>query len=122
MLIPSPKVATYDLQPEMSAYLVTDEVVERIRSGKYDVIILNYANCDMVGHTGVFEAAVKAVETVDACLGRMLAAIEEMGGRAFVTADHGNADRMTDEEGKPFTAHTTNPVPFIAVGFPRGQS
>ena len=74
----------------------------------------------MVGHTGVFEAAVKAVETVDACLGRMLAAIEEMGGRAFVTADHGNADRMTDEEGKPFTAHTTNPVPFIAVGFPEG--
>ena len=74
----------------------------------------------MVGHTGVFEAAVKAVETVDTCLGRMLAAIEEMGGRAFVTADHGNADRMTDEEGKPFTAHTTNPVPFIAVGFPEG--
>ena len=120
VLIPSPKVATYDMQPEMSAYLVTDEVVERIKSGKYDVIILNYANCDMVGHTGVFEAAVKAVETVDACLGRMLAAIEEMGGRAFVTADHGNADRMTDEEGKPFTAHTTNPVPFIAVGFPEG--
>ena len=120
VLIPSPKVATYDMQPEMSAYLVTDEVVERIKSGKYDVIILNYANCDMVGHTGVFEAAVKAVETVDTCLGRMLAAIEEMGGRAFVTADHGNADRMTDEEGKPFTAHTTNPVPFIAVGFPEG--
>ena len=119
-LIPSPKVATYDLQPEMSAYLVTDEVVKRIRSGKYDVIILNYANCDMVGHTGVFEAAVKAVEAVDTCLGRMLAAIEEMGGRAFVTADHGNADMMTDEEGNPFTAHTTNPVPFIAVGFPEG--
>ncbi len=119
-LIPSPKVATYDMQPEMSAYLVTDEVVKRIKSGKYDVIILNYANCDMVGHTGVFEAAVKAVETVDTCLGRMLAAIEEMGGRAFVTADHGNADMMTDEEGKPFTAHTTNPVPFIAVGFPEG--
>ena len=119
-LIPSPKVATYDLQPEMSAYLVTDEVVKRIKSGKYDVIILNYANCDMVGHTGVFEAAVKAVEAVDTCLGRMLAAIEEMGGRAFVTADHGNADMMTDEEGNPFTAHTTNPVPFIAVGFPEG--
>ena len=119
-LIPSPKVATYDMQPEMSAYLVTDEVVKRIKSGKYDVIILNYANCDMVGHTGVFEAAVKAVEAVDTCLGRMLAAIEEMGGRAFVTADHGNADMMTDEEGKPFTAHTTNPVPFIAVGFPEG--
>ena len=119
-LIPSPKVATYDLQPEMSACLVTDEVVKRIRSGKYDVIILNYANCDMVGHTGVFEAAVKAVEAVDTCLGRTLAAIEEMGGRAFVTADHGNADRMTDEHGEPFTAHTTNPVPFIAVGFPEG--
>ncbi len=119
-LIPSPKVATYDMQPEMSAYLVTDEVVKRIKSGKYDVIILNYANCDMVGHTGVFEAAVKAVEAVDTCLGRMLAAIEEMGGRAFVTADHGNADMMTDEEGNPFTAHTTNPVPFIAVGFPEG--
>lgn len=119
-LIPSPKVATYDLQPEMSAYLVTDEVVKRIRSGKYDVIILNYANCDMVGHTGVFEAAVKAVEAVDTCLGRTLAAIEEMGGRAFVTADHGNADMMTDEDGNPFTAHTTNPVPFIAVGFPEG--
>ena len=119
-LIPSPKVATYDLQPEMSACLVTDEVVKRIRSGKYDVIILNYANCDMVGHTGVFEAAVKAVEAVDTCLGRTLAAIGEMGGRAFVTADHGNADRMTDEHGEPFTAHTTNPVPFIAVGFPEG--
>ena len=119
-LIPSPKVATYDLQPEMSAYLVTDEVVKRIRSGKYDVIILNYANCDMVGHTGVFEAAVKAVEAVDTCLGRTLAAIEEMGGRVFVTADHGNADMMTDEQGNPFTAHTTNPVPFIAVGFPEG--
>ena len=119
-LIPSPKVATYDLQPEMSACLVTDEVVKRIQSGRYDVIILNYANCDMVGHTGVFEAAVKAVEAVDTCLGRTLAAIEEMGGRAFVTADHGNADRMTDEHGEPFTAHTTNPVPFIAVGFPEG--
>ena len=84
------------------------------------MIILNYANCDMVGHTGVFEAAVKAVEAVDTCLGRTLAAIGEMGGRAFVTADHGNADRMTDEHGEPFTAHTTNPVPFIAVGFPEG--
>ena len=116
-LIPSPKVATYDLQPEMSACLVTDEVVKRIRSGKYDVIILNYANCDMVGHTGVFEAAVKAVEAVDTCLGRLLAALEKAGGRAFLTADHGNADQMADENGAPFTAHTTNPVPFVAIGF-----
>ena len=116
-LIPSPKVATYDLQPEMSAYAVTDEAVRRIESGRYDVIILNYANCDMVGHTGVFEAAVKAVEAVDTCLGRLLAALEKAGGRAFLTADHGNADQMADENGAPFTAHTTNPVPFVAIGF-----
>ena len=115
-LIPSPKVATYDLQPEMSAFEVTDEVIGRLESGKYDVIILNYANCDMVGHTGVFEAAVKAVETVDQCVGRMVAKIQELGGAALITADHGNADQMWDEEGKPFTAHTTNPVPFVAVG------
>ena len=117
VLIPSPKVATYDLQPEMSAYAVTDEAVRRIESGRYDVIILNYANCDMVGHTGVFEAAVKAVEAVDTCLGRLLAALEKAGGRAFLTADHGNADQMSDENGAPFTAHTTNPVPFVAIGF-----
>ena len=117
VLIPSPKVATYDLQPEMSAYAVTDEAVRRIESGRYDVIILNYANCDMVGHTGVFEAAVKAVEAVDNCLGRLLAALEKAGGRAFLTADHGNADQMADENGAPFTAHTTNPVPFVAIGF-----
>ena len=117
VLIPSPKVATYDLQPEMSAYAVTDEAVRRIESGRYDVIILNYANCDMVGHTGVFEAAVKAVEAVDTCLGRLLAALEKAGGRAFLTADHGNADQMADENGAPFTAHTTNPVPFVAIGF-----
>ena len=117
VLIPSPKVATYDLQPEMSAYAVTDEAVRRIESGRYDVIILNYANCDMVGHTGVFEAAVKAVEAVDTCLGRLLAALEKAGGRAFLTADHGNADQMSDENGAPFTAHTTNPVPFAAIGF-----
>ena len=115
-LIPSPKVATYDLKPEMSAFEVTDEVIGRLESGKYDVIILNYANCDMVGHTGVFEAAVKAVETVDQCVGRMVAKIQELGGAALITADHGNADQMWDEEGKPFTAHTTNPVPFVAVG------
>ncbi|MBP3465799.1 MAG: 2,3-bisphosphoglycerate-independent phosphoglycerate mutase [Angelakisella sp.] len=117
VLIPSPKVATYDLQPEMSAYAVTDEAVRRIENGRYDVIILNYANCDMVGHTGVFEAAVKAVEAVDTCLGRLLAALEKAGGRAFLTADHGNADQMADENGAPFTAHTTNPVPFVAIGF-----
>ena len=117
VLIPSPKVVTYDLQPEMSAYAVTDEAVRRIESGRYDVIILNYANCDMVGHTGVFEAAVKAVEAVDTCLGRLLAALEKAGGRAFLTADHGNADQMADENGAPFTAHTTNPVPFVAIGF-----
>ena len=115
-LIPSPKVATYDLKPEMSAFEVTDEVIGRLESGKYDVIILNFANCDMVGHTGVFEAAVKAVETVDQCVGRMVAKIQELGGAALITADHGNADQMWDEEGKPFTAHTTNPVPFVAVG------
>lgn len=114
-LIPSPKVATYDLQPEMSAYLVTDEVVKRIESGKYDVIILNYANCDMVGHTGVFDAAKKAVEAVDTCVGRMVDAILKMDGKALLTADHGNADQMYEEDGSPFTAHTTNPVPFVAI-------
>ena len=120
-LIPSPKVATYDLKPEMSAFEVTDEVIARLDSGKYDVIILNFANCDMVGHTGVFEAAVKAVETVDACVGRMVAKVQEMGGAALITADHGNADQMWDGEKKPFTAHTTNPVPFVAVGTGAGS-
>ena len=116
-LVASPKVATYDLQPEMSAYEVCDKCVERIKSGKYDVIILNYANCDMVGHTGVFEAAVKAVETVDECVGRTVDAIREMGGIALITADHGNAEQMLQEDGmSPFTAHTTNLVPFCIVG------
>ena len=116
-LVASPKVATYDLQPEMSAYEVCDKCVERIKSGKYDVIILNYANCDMVGHTGMFEAAVKAVETVDECVGRTVDAIREMGGIALITADHGNAEQMLQEDGKsPFTAHTTNLVPFCIVG------
>ena len=116
-LINSPKVATYDLKPEMSAYEVTDEVVKRIDSGEYDVIILNFANCDMVGHTGVFDAAVKAVEAVDECLGRVIDAIERQGGVALVTADHGNADQMIDyETGEPFTAHTTNVVPLILIG------
>ena len=117
-LIHSPKVATYDLQPEMSAYQVCDEVVSRIKSGKYDVIILNYANCDMVGHTGVFEAAVKAVEAVDECVGRTVEATLAMGGTAFITADHGNADKMLEPDGSPFTAHTTNLVPFCVVGTP----
>lgn len=115
-LIPSPKVATYDLKPEMSAYEVCDEVVSRINSGKYDVIILNYANCDMVGHTGVFEAAVAAVEAVDTCVGKTVDAILSQGGAALITADHGNADQMYEPDGSPFTAHTTNPVPLIGVG------
>ncbi|MBE6830017.1 MAG: 2,3-bisphosphoglycerate-independent phosphoglycerate mutase [Ruminococcaceae bacterium] len=118
VLIHSPKVATYDLQPEMSAYEVTDALVERIKSGKYGVIILNFANCDMVGHTGIFSAAKAAVEAVDACVGRVVHAISEMGGVALITADHGNADKMYEEDGSPFTAHTTNPVPFCVVGYP----
>ena len=97
----------------MSAYEVTDKVVEAILSKKFDTIILNYANCDMVGHTGVISAAVKAVETVDACVGRCIEALNKVGGVALITADHGNAEKMLDENGKPFTAHTTNPVPVI---------
>ena len=117
ILVPSPKVATYDLQPEMSAVEVTDKVVEAIKSGKYDFIILNYANGDMVGHTGVQAAAEKAVSTVDTCVGRFVEAIREMGGVVCITADHGNAEMMVDpESGAPFTAHTTNPVPFVVVG------
>ena len=116
VLVPSPKVATYDLQPEMSAAEVTEQAVDRIRSGEYDVIILNFANCDMVGHTGVFNAAVKAVETVDTCVGEIVRATAEMGGISMVTADHGNAEKMLDEKGAPHTAHTTNLVPFIVVG------
>ncbi len=116
-LINSPKVATYDLQPEMSAYLVADECVKRIESGKYDVIILNFANCDMVGHTGVFEAAVKAVEAVDECAGKVIDAVLAAGGKVLLTADHGNADKMYDPDPEhPFTAHTTNPVPFLVAG------
>jgi 2,3-bisphosphoglycerate-independent phosphoglycerate mutase len=114
ILIPSPKVATYDLQPEMSAIPVTDTLVESILSQRYDVIIINYANSDMVGHTGVLEAAIKAVETVDACVGRAYEAICAVDGQLFICADHGNSDKMIDEITKePFTAHTTNPVPFI---------
>lgn len=117
ILVKSPAVATYDLQPEMSAYEVTDKLVPAIKSGKYDMIILNFANCDMVGHTGVFEAAVKAVEAVDECVGRVVDAIREMDGVALITADHGNADKMVDDDGEPFTAHTTNPVPFCVIGY-----
>ncbi len=116
ILVNSPKVATYDLQPEMSACEVCDKVCEAIESGKYDVIILNFANCDMVGHTGFFDAAVKAVETVDACVGRVQDSTLKMGGVMLLTADHGNADKMLDTDSSPFTAHTTNPVPFSVIG------
>lgn len=118
VLVNSPKVATYDLQPEMSAYEVTDKCVERILSGEYDMIILNFANCDMVGHTGVLDAAVKAVEAVDECVGKVTDAVAKMGGVSLITADHGNADKMIDTDGEPFTAHTTNLVPFCVVGYP----
>lgn len=116
ILVDSPKIATYDLQPSMSAPKVCENVTAAIESGKYDVIILNYANCDMVGHTGIFEAAVQAVETVDACVGKTVKAILGKGGLALITADHGNADKMYEDDGSPFTAHTTNPVPFILAG------
>ena len=117
ILVASPKVATYDMQPEMSAYEVTDKVVEAIKTGKYDAIILNFANCDMVGHTGVFDAAKAAVEAVDACVGKVAAAVKEMDGVMLITADHGNADKMLEEDGTAFTAHTTNPVPFVVCGY-----
>ncbi len=116
ILIKSPDVETFDMKPEMSAFEVCDAVVDAINSDKYDVIILNYANCDMVGHTGVFDAAVQAVEAVDTCVGRMVDAILAKGGAALITADHGNADKMMEPDGSPFTAHTTNPVPLIVVG------
>ncbi|MDY2902451.1 MAG: 2,3-bisphosphoglycerate-independent phosphoglycerate mutase [Bacilli bacterium] len=115
ILVHSPKVATYDLKPEMSAYEVCDKVLEAIKSEKYDTIILNFANCDLVGHTTVFDATVKAVETVDECLGKIVDAVQKVNGILLVTADHGNADKMLDENGKPFSAHSTNPVPFILV-------
>ena len=117
VLIPSPKeFATYDLIPEMSAREVADKCCDCILSGKYDVVVCNLANCDMVGHTGVREAAIKAVETVDECTGRIVRATSQMGGVTFITADHGNADCMYDADGNPNTAHTTNPVPLIIVG------
>jgi len=116
ILVKSPKVATYDLKPEMSAYEVCDKLVDAIKSEKYDVIIINFANPDMVGHTGVQEAAVKAVEAVDECVGRAVEAVKEVNGQMFICADHGNAEQLVDyENGEPFTAHTTNPVPFILV-------
>jgi 2,3-bisphosphoglycerate-independent phosphoglycerate mutase len=117
IMVPSPKVATYDLQPEMSAPELTDKVVAAINSGKYDLIVLNFANPDMVGHTGSLPAAIKAVETVDACLGRIADAIAKSGGALLATADHGNCELMRDPEtGGPHTAHTTNPVPIVLTG------
>ncbi|MDE5996487.1 MAG: 2,3-bisphosphoglycerate-independent phosphoglycerate mutase, partial [Eubacterium sp.] len=118
ILVDSPKISTFDLMPEMSAPEVSEKLNEAVRSGKYDVVIVNFANCDMVGHTGIIPAAVKAVETVDTCVGSLVEAVKEMDGVLFVTADHGNADKMLDENGEPFTAHTTNPVPFIVVNYP----
>lgn len=115
ILIPSPKVATYDLKPEMSAVEVTDKVVEKIQEGIYDVIILNYANPDMVGHTGVFEAAKAAIEALDVCVGRVVEALQQVGGQLILTADHGNADEMLDEEGNVITAHSLNPVPMLVL-------
>ena len=118
ILVNSPKVATYDLQPEMSAYEVADKLVEAIKSAKYDVIIVNFANPDMVGHTGIENAAVKAVEAVDECVGKAYDALMEVDGQMFICADHGNAEQLLDyETGAPFTAHTTNPVPFILVNY-----
>ena len=116
ILVKSPKVATYDLKPEMSAYEVCDKLVDAIKSDKYDVIIINFANPDMVGHTGVEDAAIKAIEAVDECVGKAVDAIKEVDGQMFICADHGNAEQLIDDEtGEPFTAHTTNPVPFILV-------
>ena len=116
ILVKSPKVATYDLQPEMSAFEVCDKLVNAIKSQEYDVIIINFANPDMVGHTGVEDAAIKAIEAVDACVGKTVEAIKEVNGQMFICADHGNAEQLVDyETGAPFTAHTTNPVPFILV-------
>jgi 2,3-bisphosphoglycerate-independent phosphoglycerate mutase len=116
LLVPSPKVPTYDLQPEMSAAGVTEEAVEHIRSGEYDLVIMNYANADMVGHTGVIEAAIKAVEAVDTGVGRVVEATLAVGGGLLITADHGNAEQLIEyDTGKPFTAHTTYPVPLYLV-------
>ncbi|MEW6621912.1 MAG: 2,3-bisphosphoglycerate-independent phosphoglycerate mutase [Bacillota bacterium] len=121
ILIPSSKVATYDLQPQMKAYEITDTLIEKINEGQQDVIIVNYANPDMVGHTGVFEAAVQALEVVDECIGKVVEAVLEKQGVILITADHGNADEMIEEGGSPQTAHTSNLVPLIAVGLPEGK-
>jgi 2,3-bisphosphoglycerate-independent phosphoglycerate mutase len=122
-MVPSPKVATYDLQPEMSAPALTDKAVEAIRSGKFDLIVLNYANADMVGHTGSLPAAIKAVQAVDTGLGRLAEAVQSVGGAMLVTADHGNCEMMRDPEtGGPHTAHTTNPVPLLLMGGGKGAS
>lgn len=119
ILVPSPKVETYDLKPEMSAYEVTDKVVEAIKSEKYDSIILNFANPDMVGHTGSVDAAIKALEAIDECVGNVVEAINEVNGVLLITADHGNCEQMVDyKTGEPQTAHTTNPVPLAIVGLP----
>ena len=115
ILINSPKVATYDLQPEMSAYEVTDALLKEIAADKFDVILLNFANPDMVGHSGMLEPTIKAIETVDKCLGKVVEAIIAKGGRAIITADHGNADEVITIKSKPMTAHTTNPVPVIVT-------
>lgn len=117
ILVNSPKVATFDMQPEMSAYEVADNLVEAIKSEKYDVIVVNFANPDMVGHTGIIEAAVKAIEAVDECVGKAYDALMEKNGQMFICADHGNAEKLIDADGTPFTAHTTNPVPFILVNY-----
>ena len=117
ILVNSPKVATYDLQPEMSAYEVTDKVIEAINEDKYDNIILNYANSDMVGHTGSLEAAIKAIETLDECVKKIVDVVKKKEGVLLITADHGNSEQMVDyETGEPFTSHTTNSVPLILVG------
>ncbi|MDD1757098.1 MAG: sulfatase-like hydrolase/transferase, partial [Methanotrichaceae archaeon] len=116
ILIPSPRVPTYDLKPEMSAFEVTDTVIERIRTEKHHLIVLNYANPDMVGHTGIFDAAVKAIEAVDTCIGRVVNEVLNQEGAVLLTSDHGNAEKMIDEDtGQPHTAHTQNRVPFIFI-------
>ena len=115
ILINSPKVATYDLQPEMSAYEVTEALLTEINNDKFDAIILNFANPDMVGHSGMLDPTIKAIETVDECLGKIVDAIIAKGGQAIITADHGNSDEVMTMEGQPMTAHTTNPVPVIVT-------